>query len=106
MPDERIPEAVVVVTDAFDGVFVERWSGLIAEAAALRPRRLILDLRDCPLLGAAAIDILLRVHRGMISGGGRLVLCAPSARVRHILRLARLEQVFEVVDDRPVDLAC
>ncbi|HEX5200484.1 STAS domain-containing protein [Paractinoplanes rhizophilus] len=101
MPGHEIPEAVVVVTESFDGVSVPQWGRLIAEAVELRPRCLIVDLRDSPLVDAAAIEVLLKAHRDMISGGGRLVLRAPSPRVRRILRLARLEQVFEVDDDLP-----
>jgi anti-anti-sigma regulatory factor len=42
--------------------------------------------------------VLLGAHRDMIRGGGRLVLRAPSPRVLRILRLARVEQVFDVDD--------
>jgi anti-anti-sigma factor len=99
MAEQEIPEAAVVVTEPFDIVNVERWAGLIGDAVALRPGRLIIDLRDCSLVDAVAIQVLLRAHRAMISNGGRLVLRAPSERVRRILRLARLDQVFEIADD-------
>ncbi|MEU4244661.1 STAS domain-containing protein [Actinoplanes sp. NPDC026619] len=89
-----------MVTEPFEGIAVERWKRLITDAVELHPHRLIIDLRHSALVDAAAIDILLRAHRNMISSGGRLVLCAPSARVRRILHLARLEQVFDVVDHR------
>ena len=105
MPHHQIPEAVVVVTEPFDGTAVNRWERIITEAVALRPHRLIVDLRDSPLIDAAAIAVLLGAHRQMISDGGRLLLCGPSARVRRILRLARLEQVFDIVDRRPVSAA-
>jgi anti-anti-sigma factor len=102
MPDHDIPEAVVVVGEPLDGFAADRWERLILEAVELRPHRLIIDLRQSPLVDAAGIDLLLRAHRAMISGGGRLMLRAPSERVRRILRLARLDQVFEIVEERPI----
>lgn len=95
---ETIPEAVVVVTEAFEGGVVDRWGRLIADAVALRPRRLCVDLGDCPLVDAAAIAVLLQAHRTMIHMGGGLTLRGPTSRVRRILTLARFDQVFEIDD--------
>jgi anti-anti-sigma factor len=92
----EIPETVVIVTEALEGDAVERWGRLIADAVALNPRSLIVDLRACPLLDAAALTVLLWAHRSMVAAGGRLTLRAPGGRVRRTVRLARLEQVFEV----------
>jgi anti-anti-sigma regulatory factor len=39
---------------------------------------------------------MLQAHRTMIRGGGRLTLRQPTSRVRRILGLARLDQVFDV----------
>jgi anti-anti-sigma factor len=94
MPE--IPETVVVVTEALEGPAVERWGRLIADAVDLGPRLLVVDLRACPHLDAAAITVLLWAHRAMMHAGGRLTLRAPVGRVRRTLRLARLEQVFAV----------
>jgi anti-anti-sigma factor len=91
-----IPETVVIVTEALEGAAVERWARLIADAMALHPASLIIDLRACPLLDAGALAALLRAHRTTVAEGGRLVLRAPRDRVRRTLRLARLDQVFEV----------
>jgi len=96
-----LPEAVVVVTEPFDGLAVERWDRLIADAMELRPQRLVIDLEAVRIVDAAALEVLLRAHRDMISGGGRLVLREPSPRVLRILGLARLEHVFEVAVTKP-----
>ncbi len=98
---EKIPEAVVVVTEAFEGVTVDRWGRLITQAVELAPSRLIVDLRASPVMDAAAIGVLLRAHRAMTHAGGRLTLRGPASRVRRILRLARLDQVFDVEDTEP-----
>lgn len=94
-------ETVVVVTEPFEGAAVPRWAALLAEAAALRPRHLVVDLRDSTQVDAAAIAVLLRAHREMVHAGGRLTLRSPAARVRHMLRLARVDQVFDIQDGEP-----
>lgn len=105
MPDEAIPETAVIITEAFEGVAVDRWGRLITEAVALRPRRLVVDLGASPLVDAAAIAVLLQAHRAMVHIDGRLILRRPAERVRRILRLARLDQVFEVEDPSPAEAA-
>jgi anti-anti-sigma factor len=92
----HIPETVVIVSEALEGAAVERWDRLIADAVALHPDSLVVDLRACPLVDAAALAVLLWAHRSMVAGGGRLTLRAPRDRVRRTLRLARLTHVFEV----------
>jgi anti-anti-sigma factor len=92
-------ELVVVVTDALDGGAVEPWSRVLADAAGRRPERLVVDLAACPRMDAAAIVMLLRVHRQMLRADGALVLRTPPARVRRMLTLARVEQVLEVEED-------
>jgi anti-anti-sigma factor len=94
-------ETLFVVTEALEGPAVERWGRLLDEAAVRRPERLVLDLRHSPRIDAAAIDLLLRVHRRVLGFGGRLVLRAPGKRVRRVLALARVEQVLDVEDARP-----
>lgn len=96
MPE--IPEIVVVVTGPFGAAAVDRWGRLIAEAVEARPARLVVDLQQAPAIDAAAIAVLLQAHRAMIHAGGRLRLRAPVQRVREILSLARLAQVFEIED--------
>ena len=92
-----------VVTEALDGRAVQRWSRLLDDAAARRPQRLTVDLSHSPRIDAAAIEMLLRVHRVMLAAGGRLTLRGPGDRVRRTLALARVEQVLDVEDPLPVE---
>jgi anti-anti-sigma factor len=98
-------ETLFVVTEALEGPAVERWGRLFAEAAARRPRRLVLDLRHSQRIDAAAIELLLQLHRRLLGSGGRLVLRAPGERVRRTLILARVEQVLDVEDACPGPIA-
>lgn len=89
-------EIVVVVTDAFDGAGVVRWGALINEAADLRPQRLIVDLSGSPSIDAAAIVLLLQVHRKLVCADGQLTLRGPVPRVRRMLGLAQLDHVLDI----------
>jgi anti-anti-sigma factor len=93
-------EATVVVTEALDGAAVDRWRALFTAAAARRPARLILDLRYSPRIDAAAIVVLVQLHRELIRADARLTLRAPVARVRRLLGLARVDHVLEVEEAR------
>jgi len=90
-----------VVTEALAGPAVERWGRTIAEGAARRPDHLVVDLHRCPHVDAAAIDLLLLVHRRLLSAGGRLTLRAPGPRVRRMFELARVGRVLHVEDASP-----
>jgi len=94
-------ETLFVVTEALEGQAVARWGRLLDGAAERRPERLVLDLRHSPRIDAAAIELLLRMHRRVLGFGGRLVLRSPGARVRRTLMLARVEHVLDVEDARP-----
>lgn len=96
-----MPDTVVVVTEAFEGPSVERWGRSIADAVALRPGRLVVDLRQSPRVDAAAITVLLQAHRAMVGADGRLTLRDPGSRVRRMLSLARVDQVFDIEAARP-----
>lgn len=90
----------MVVTEALAGATVDRWHAQFRDAAAGRPARLILDLRHSPWIDAAAIVMLLQVHRELIRADARLTLRAPVARVRRMLGLARVDHVLEVEEGR------
>lgn len=105
MTDAAIPEAVVVVTGAFEGAAVARWGELIAEAVTLGVQRLVVDLHRSTGLDAGGIVVLLDAHRDMVRSGGRLTLRNPSGRVRRVLRLARVERVFDIEKARRVAVA-
>jgi anti-anti-sigma regulatory factor len=94
-------ETLFVVAEALEGPAVGRWGRLLDDAAARRPERMVVDLRRSPRVDAAAIELLLRVHRRLVSSGGRLTLRAPGARVRRTLTLARVDQVLHMEDPGP-----
>jgi len=96
MVEHVMGETTVVVTGALAGPAVARWSRLIRDAAAVQPRRLVVDLTGCSQIDAEAIVVLLQVHRAMIRADGQLTLRRPVPRVRRMLSLARVDHVLDV----------
>jgi anti-anti-sigma factor len=86
----------IVITEELDAASVLRFAALLHEAADLQPGALVIDLAQCPFVDAAAIGMLLDVHRRLWSAGGRLTLRSPNPRVTRTLHLARVEHVLHV----------
>ncbi|MEW2145390.1 STAS domain-containing protein [Micromonospora vinacea] len=66
---------------------------------ALRPAQVVLDLSDCRHLDAAAIGLLLDVHRRLARADATLTVRNPNPRVRRILHITRLDQVLSIVSE-------
>lgn len=66
---------------------------------ALRPAQVVLDLSDCQHLDAAAIGLLLDVHRRLTRADAALTVRHPSPRARRILHITRLDQVLPIVSE-------
>ncbi|MEU1642967.1 STAS domain-containing protein [Micromonospora zamorensis] len=66
---------------------------------SLRPAQVVLDLSDCRHLDAAAIGLLLDLHRRLARADAVLTVRNPNPRVRRILHIARLDQVLSIVTD-------
>lgn len=91
----------VLVTESLDAQAIARLESLLDEALAMRPTHLVVDLSNCPFADAAAIGTLVEAHRRAWQAGGRLTLRSPSARLRRILELSRVDHVLHVIPDLP-----
>ncbi|MGV9214109.1 STAS domain-containing protein [Micromonospora sp. RB23] len=68
---------------------------------ALRPGQVVVDLSECRYIDAAAIGLLLDVHRRLARSDGVLVVRNPNRRIHRILHHARLDQVLPIVTGPP-----
>ncbi|MGN9809366.1 STAS domain-containing protein [Micromonospora sp. BQ11] len=66
---------------------------------ALNPEQVVVDLSSCRHIDAAAIGLLLDVHRRLARSDGVLVVRDPNPRIRRILHTARLDQVLPITTD-------
>jgi anti-anti-sigma factor len=63
-------------------------------------RQILFDLRDTELIDTSGISWLLKNHRRAREGGGRLVLHSLPPVVDNVLKVLRMNQVFEIAADR------
>ncbi|MFF0366665.1 STAS domain-containing protein [Micromonospora sp. NPDC005087] len=68
---------------------------------ALSPAQVVVDLSGCRHIDAAAIGLLLDVHRRLARTAGALTIRDPNPRIRRILHTARLDQVLPIVTGPP-----
>ena len=61
--------------------------------------RCVVDLDHCPWLNSQGIGVMIAWYQLVGRGGGRMVLARPNERVRNVLAVTRLEQVFTIHDD-------
>jgi hypothetical protein len=61
----------------------------------------VVDLSGCRHIDAAAIGLLLDVHRRLARTDGVLTVRNPNPRIQRILHTARLDQILPIVDTAP-----
>ncbi|MFY1623101.1 STAS domain-containing protein [Micromonospora sp. WMMD723] len=96
-PECTVPLVEVCVTDDLDLAALARSRQVFDRLVALRPAHVVVDLSECRHLDAAAIGLLLDVHRELARHGGVLTLRDPSARALRVLSAARVSRVLPMV---------
>ncbi len=76
----------------------EQLEQLIQTSFKQSVHRLFIDLRAVPLIDSAGVRALVRGHTTSERLGRKFCLVAPNAKVRDVLRLSNLEQVFTISD--------
>jgi anti-anti-sigma factor len=92
-----VPLVEFVITGELDWPSVPPVRRQLDAVLSLRPRQVVVDLAGCTLLDAAAIALLLDVHRELRRAEGRLYLRRPTRPVRRILELTRTTDVLPVI---------
>ena len=92
-----IPVVEVQVLGDLCGPALPSFEASVAEALTVRPAVLIVDLGRSPLIDAAGIGLLLDLHRQMRRRDSRLAVREPTEQVRRLLRLARVDQILDVI---------
>jgi len=70
----------------------------LVEVCKARPARLVIDLREVTYMDSSGVSTLVEVFRTVNRYGGKLVLLAPTARVRGMFEIARLDKFFVICD--------
>jgi anti-sigma B factor antagonist len=71
----------------------------LKKAAEGRPRRLIVNLSDVPYMDSSGVATLVEAMQIARRQSMTLVLCGVQSRVRSILEIARLDQLFRIAED-------
>jgi anti-anti-sigma factor len=90
-----LPLVEIRVTGPLDAAATVRMQPLLADAVALRPNHLVVDLSECDTVDAAGIGLLVDAHRAVWRDGGRMSLQGVSPRVHRVLEIARVDRVLQ-----------
>ncbi|MGW1059138.1 STAS domain-containing protein [Micromonospora rubida] len=97
-----IPLVEVAVTE-FDLACLSATGAVFDRLLALHPAQVVVDLSGCRHIDAAAIGLLLDVHRRLTRADAVLTVRDPNPRIWRILQSARLDQVLPIVAGRTPD---
>ena len=70
----------------------------LAEFCAQRPGHLLIHLAKVEYLDSSGVGALVDIARRVRAYSGKLALVAPTARVRGVLEITKLDQFFTIVD--------
>ena len=96
------PPTVLTLTlnGRLDADGTDRFAGLLAVCIDRGDRRIVLDLKDVSYMSSVGLRVLVLAAKRLAPLGGRLVLCAPQAPVRHLLDVAGFTSMFSIVASR------
>lgn len=97
-PECTVPLVEIEITEELDLVRLAEVGAVLDRILSLHPHEVVIDLSDCRHIDAAAIGLLLDVHRRMTRRQGVLTVRNPNPRIRRILDTARLDQVLPIVE--------
>jgi anti-sigma B factor antagonist len=93
--------------ETIDGITVATWIGtkVVPEAtvplyALAGDGRLLLDLGNVRFLSSNALGILVSFQKKVDAAGGRLRLCCLDPDLLELLRITKVDRIFEVFDSR------
>jgi anti-anti-sigma factor len=62
-------------------------------------RQFILKMNAVSYLDSCGLGELVRIYTSVRTSGGNVQLLAPSQRVRELLRITKLDTIFEILED-------
>lgn len=96
-PECTVPRIEVGITEDLHLAALPEIGAVFDRILSLHPREVLVDLSECRHIDAAAISLLLDVHRRLTRRRAVLTLRDPNPRIRTILRTARLDAALPIV---------
>ncbi len=72
----------------------------LLELAKGAPPRLVVDLDGVPYMDSSGVATLVEAFQQQRKRSGRMILCGLQPKVRSIFEIARLDMVFEIMEDK------
>lgn len=94
--DARTGALVVSLTGEAGMLTLETLEAGLTKVTSSRPSLVVLDLADVTFISSLAIGALVTFHRGVVRGGGLLLLGGLRASVLGAFSHARLDRFFEI----------
>lgn len=77
----------------------------LVELCQERPKLLVIHLGEVDYMDSSGVGTLVEIFRRTKEYGGRMVLVAPSERVRSVFEITKLDQFFTIKDSETDALA-
>ena len=77
----------------------------LVEVCSQRPKTLLIHLGEVAYMDSSGVGTLVEVFRRTNEYGGRMVLVAPTERVRSVFEITKLDRFFTIKDSEAEALA-
>jgi anti-sigma B factor antagonist len=104
----RVSGGVAIVTvkgRVTAGAMSERLRATLLEYFEQGHQRLLADLAEVEYMDSAGLGELVAAYAALTRRGGALHLMRPPRRIRELLKITRLDELFVVCDDEEAGLA-
>jgi anti-sigma B factor antagonist len=104
-PDPADGVALVVLGGELDLAVSGRLRALVDEVVAEGPRLVVADVTEVGFMDSTVLREMLRAHREVDGGGGRLIVAGAQPTVRRLFELTGTVDLFALADSRDEALA-
>jgi anti-sigma B factor antagonist len=99
LTSRRVGNALVIDVTGRLTVLDQSLKDKVLECVKAGDRQIVLNMKDLSYIDSSELGQLMSAHAAVKEAGGNLHLLAPSAQIRQLLNITRLETVFDVIDD-------
>jgi anti-sigma B factor antagonist len=95
----RLDDMVVLELSGRLSIFEQNLRQLVRKLMERGDRNFLIDLANVSYLDLSGVGQLCMIYTMLHEGGGEMKLLRPTARIRKLLHITKLDTVFELLDD-------
>ena len=95
----RLDDMVVLELSGRLSIFEQNLRQLVRKLMERGDRNFVIDLANVSYLDLSGVGQLCMIYTMLHDAGGEMKLLRPTARIRKILHITKLDTVFELFDD-------